>query len=97
MKNAKTRRTPLDSSIKLTKEDETQAHIGQELYQSAVGKLLYLFTRTRPDIAYAMSLVAKFTVNPTEKHWKAVSIFSDILLVPSNMDYNIPRVSYQTV
>ena len=43
-----------------------------EKYQSAVGKLLFLSTRTRPDIAFAVSTVAKFTSNPTEQHWKAV-------------------------
>ena len=72
LENAKTRRTPLEASIKLTKGDETSILFDQELYQSAVGKLLYLSTRTRPDIAYAVNTVAKFTAYPTEQHWKAV-------------------------
>ena len=42
------------------------------MYQSAVGKLIYLATTTRPDIAFAVSNVAKFTSEPTEQHWTAV-------------------------
>lgn len=42
------------------------------MHQSAIGKLLFLSTRTRPDIAFAVSNVAKFANNPTELHWKAV-------------------------
>uniref|UniRef100_A0A1X7U559 Reverse transcriptase Ty1/copia-type domain-containing protein n=1 Tax=Amphimedon queenslandica TaxID=400682 RepID=A0A1X7U559_AMPQE len=48
-----------------------------ELYQSAVCKLLYLSTRSCPDIAYAVSGIARFTANPTKEHWKALKhIFS---------------------
>ena len=72
MENAKPRKTPLDPSHKLSKGDENSIYIDQELYQSAVGQLLYLSTRTRPDIAFAVSTAAKFTSKPTEEHWKAV-------------------------
>ena len=72
MQNAKTCRTPVNPSLKLSKSTEESTRVDQELYQSAVGKLLYLSTRTRPDIAFAVSTVAKFTSNPTEQHWKAV-------------------------
>ena len=72
MQDAKSCKTPVDPSLKLTKADEESTLVNQELYQSAVGKLLYLSTRTRPDIAFAVSTVAKFTAKPTEQHWKAV-------------------------
>ena len=42
------------------------------MYQSAVGKLLYLSIWTRPDVAFAVSTVANFTSKPSEQHWKAV-------------------------
>ena len=41
-------------------------------YQSAVGSLLYLSTRTRPDIAFAVGNVALFCSNPTKDHWIAL-------------------------
>ena len=72
MQDAKACKTPVNCSLKLTKESEESTHFDQELYQSAVGKLLYLSTRTRPDIAFAVSTAAKFTAKPTEQHWKAV-------------------------
>ena len=57
-----------DTSIKLTRAGEESTYFDQELYQSAVGKLLYLSTRTRPDTAFAVSTAAKFTAKPTEQH-----------------------------
>ena len=42
------------------------------MYQSAVGSLLYLSRRTHPDIAFAVSNVAKFSSKPTKTHWTAV-------------------------
>ena len=72
MDDSKQRRTPLDPSQKLVKGDENSELFDQEVYQSAVGRLLYLSTRTRPDIAFAVSTLAKFTSRPTEAHWTAV-------------------------
>ena len=72
MQNAKTCKTPVNSSLKLSKGNEKSTYVDQELYQSAVGKLLYVSNRTRPDIAFAVSAVAKFTAKPTDQHRKAV-------------------------
>lgn len=41
-------------------------------YASIVGMLLYLSTNTRPDIAYAVSQVARFTHSPKKSHATAV-------------------------
>ena len=41
-------------------------------YASIVGMLLYLTTNTRPDIAFAVSQVARFTSSPRQSHAKAV-------------------------
>ena len=43
-------------------------------YPSVVGMLLYLTTNTRPDIAFAVSQVARFTHNPKESHATAVKM-----------------------
>lgn len=41
-------------------------------YRSIVGMLLYLSTNTRPDIAFAVSQVARFSANPKQSHATAV-------------------------
>jgi hypothetical protein len=40
-------------------------------YRELVGKLMYLATCTRPDIAFAVRELAKFMSNYGEPHWKA--------------------------
>ena len=72
MEDSKTIRTPVDTSIKLVKAGDTDTCVDQQLYQSAVGSLLYLSIATRPDITYAVSNVAKFCAKPTKQHWVAV-------------------------
>ena len=41
-------------------------------YRSIVGMLLYLTTNTRPDIAFAVSQVARFSHQPKQSHANAV-------------------------
>ena len=40
-------------------------------YRELVGGLLYLSTTTRPDIVFAVSMLARFMENPGPGHWKA--------------------------
>lgn len=61
--------TPGEKLIRSTEDDEP---FDKKIYQSAVGSLLYLSIKTRPDISYAVSTVAKFSDNPNQQHWKSV-------------------------
>jgi len=48
-----------------------QVPTNKERYQKLVGKLIYL-SHTRPDIAYAVSVVSQFMHCPSEDHMDAV-------------------------
>ena len=72
MNEAKPVGIAVDSGIKLTKANEDTELINTSLYQTAVGGLLYLATKTRLDITYAVNSVARFCANPTKQHWTAV-------------------------
>ena len=72
MEEAKPIKTPVNVSSKLLKASEDSELFDQTLYQSAVGSLLYLSARTRPDIAFAVNNVAGFCSQPTKTHWTAV-------------------------
>ncbi|KAH9735463.1 protein kinase domain-containing protein [Citrus sinensis] len=48
-----------------------QVPVDKGRYQRLIGRLMYL-SHTRPDLAYALSVVSQFMHNPEEKHMKAV-------------------------
>ncbi|XP_074324386.1 secreted RxLR effector protein 161-like [Apium graveolens] len=53
------------------KEDEDP--LGPEVpYLSAIGALMYLANNTRPDIAFAVNLLARFSSNSTKRHWDGI-------------------------
>jgi hypothetical protein len=58
--------SPIDPNHKLGNVDEG-AVVDKEIYQRLVGKLIYL-SHTRPDIAFAVSVVSQFMHNPREVH-----------------------------
>ncbi|KAK3732471.1 hypothetical protein QZH41_003774 [Actinostola sp. cb2023] len=72
MENCKPVSTPVDPNFKLTKAGADNVPHNQSDYQSVVGSLLYLSSVSRPDIAFAVSNVARYSSNPTNEHWAAV-------------------------
>jgi hypothetical protein len=61
--------TPIEQNHKLSSESgET---VDKEKYQRLVGRLIYL-SHTRPDIAFAVSVVSQFMNNPKSHHMDAV-------------------------
>jgi hypothetical protein len=60
---------------------EEEEVLGSEYrYFSAIGALMYLANNTRPDIAFVVNLLARFSAAPTMKHWNGVKDVLQYLL-----------------
>ncbi|RVX12128.1 Retrovirus-related Pol polyprotein from transposon RE1 [Vitis vinifera] len=62
--------TPIEKGLKLCVEPN-QVSTDKGRYQKLVGRLMYL-AHTRPDLAYALSVVSQYMHNPGEQHMNAV-------------------------
>ena len=63
-------KTPLDTSIYLSKNKGEG--IFQVKYARIIGSLMYLTSCTRPDLAYTVSKLSRYTNNLGTVHWKAI-------------------------
>ena len=72
MSDCKPVKTPVDPGQRLVKASEAERALDQPLYQSVVGSLMYLAMCTRPDIAYAVGMLGRFSSKPNRSHWTAV-------------------------
>ena len=72
MEDSKPVSTPMVARHKLSKNDETPK-VDQTLYRSMIGKLQYVI-HSRPAIALAIGIVARFSTNPKENHMMVVKI-----------------------
>ncbi|XP_074266722.1 uncharacterized protein LOC141590003 [Silene latifolia] len=63
-------RTPYDASISLCKN--LGDSVSQEEYARIIGSVMFLMNCTRPDIAYAVSRLSRYTHNPSAEHWNAL-------------------------
>eukprot|EP00253_Pinus_taeda_P002901 PITA_02901 len=60
---------PLQQNNKFQVDDNSK-YADATLYSQLVGSLIYL-TTTRPDLAYAVSVLSQFRARPHENHWIA--------------------------
>jgi hypothetical protein len=98
--------TPLNpgshlSSSMSPQNDAEASEMRQYPYISVVGSLMYLALTTRPDIAYAAGVLARFNSNPGLAHWQAVKHILRYLkgtvhhkLVYSPSDSSEPFITY---
>ena len=65
-------------SLEVTKDpfrpkEENEEVLGPEVpYLSAIGALMYLANYTRPDIAFLVNLLARYSSAPTKRHWNGI-------------------------
>ncbi|TYK23188.1 gag-pol polyprotein [Cucumis melo var. makuwa] len=70
LEQARNKRTPAATHVKLTRDNDG-AEVDHKLYRSIVSNLLYL-TASRPDIAYAVGICARYQADPRISHLEAV-------------------------
>ncbi|KAD4585972.1 hypothetical protein E3N88_23573 [Mikania micrantha] len=63
--------TPVDTTQHLSKN--RGEGVAQLEYSRTIGSLMYLMTCTRPDLAYAVSRLCRYTSNPSSEHWKGMT------------------------
>ncbi|CAM8972980.1 unnamed protein product [Rhodiola kirilowii] len=77
MEKAKPVSFPLGTQFKLytalsPKDEHEKKEMDKVPYASAVGCLMYVMIRIRPDIAFAVGVVSRFFSNLAKNHWAAV-------------------------
>ncbi|GJZ22851.1 zinc finger, CCHC-type containing protein [Tanacetum coccineum] len=85
--------TPMDPVEKL--KPNTGKPVDQLEYSRAIGCLMYAMTSTRPDIAYAVGRLSRFTSNPSRQHWQAITRVFKYL--KGTMNYGLSYVGYPSV
>jgi len=100
MKDCNPSSTPLDKNQILTHEMSPKTKKEEEVmrnvpYREAIGCMMYAQLATRPDLAYGISVVSRFSNNPGVAHWQAVKRIlrylkgtKDMKLCFSNKDSN---------
>lgn len=64
--------TPMVGGLQLKSADTDMTPIDQQKYLSIIGSLSYLAVGTRPDIAFAVNYLARFSARPQHNHWTAL-------------------------
>ena len=85
MSDCKPVSTPVNPRNHLVKAAENEEAVDQQSYQSLAGSLMYLATCTRPDIAYAVGTLARFSSKPNQSHWTAIKRVLRYLKGTSNL------------
>nr|GEU52441.1 zinc finger, CCHC-type [Tanacetum cinerariifolium] len=82
--------TPMQAGIKLI------PHMGKPVnqleYSRVIGCLMYAMTSTRPDIAYVVGKLSRFTSNPSNNHWEA--IIRLFIYLKKTMNYGLYYVGF---
>ncbi|GJX24330.1 zinc finger, CCHC-type containing protein [Tanacetum coccineum] len=83
--------TPMATSEKLI-PNNGQA-VSQLDYSRVIGCLMYVMTCTRPDIAFAVGKLSRYTSNYGTQHWQAIQRVLKYL--KKTMDYSLTYTSYR--
>ncbi|GAW03045.1 retrovirus-related pol polyprotein [Lentinula edodes] len=79
------RNTPLPPNVKLKESptplpDDERSFMADKQYRAVVGSILWGQVCTRPDLAFAGSLLARYQLNPGRAHWECVKWVAGYIL-----------------
>ena len=74
-------KTPVDANLHLSKNKCES--VSQLEYSSVIRSLMYLMSCIRPDIAYAVSKLSRYTSNSGSDHWKGDNQNTEVLTIYS--------------
>ena len=72
LSDANSVKSPMEANVKLIAATDDSKLCDPVLYQSAIGSLIYLASKTRPDIAFSVYKLARYCSKPSTDHWSAV-------------------------
>ena len=86
------RNTPLPTGIILDnnmspKTESEKREMDDKPYRAILGSIMWGQLATRPDLAFAISLLARFQANPGIEHWNALMHVTGY--IKNTMDYGI--------
>ena len=66
--------------------------MSQVEYAKIIGSMMFLMNYTRPNIAYAVSRLSRYTYNPTKERWDALHRL--LRYLRGNMDWCLLFVNF---
>ncbi|XP_058749197.1 secreted RxLR effector protein 161-like [Vicia villosa] len=69
--------------------------VSQNEYAKVIGSLMFLMNCTRPDVAYVVNRLSRYTHNPSKDHWGALNRL--LRYLKGTMDWGLHYVSYPKV
>ncbi|GKF08102.1 hypothetical protein Tco_0042326, partial [Tanacetum coccineum] len=85
--------TPMDTSEKLMPNNGQT--VSQLEYSKVIGCLMYAMTSTRPDIAFVVGKLRRYTSNFGTQHWQA--IHRVLKYLKKTIDYRLTYIGYPLV
>ena len=85
--------TPFDPNSKLKKNNDEGVSL--LIYSRVIGSLMYIMNYTRPNIAYLVGRLARYTINPGHDHW--IALVKVLRYLKYKFDYGLTYRRYPPV
>nr|GEY56533.1 zinc finger, CCHC-type [Tanacetum cinerariifolium] len=83
------------SGIAIYQSRYTEETVSQLEYSKVIGCLMYVMTCTRPDIAFVVGKLSRYTSNPRTQCWQAIQ--RALKYLKKTMDYRLTYIGYPSV